>query len=255
MGLSVVVLTRNSARHLRECLESVRWAEEILVLDDASQDATLAIAREYGACIHAQPRAAVEAHLGNFDVARNLGFALATQEWILALDSDEVVPPALRDEIAAVVASDERAAFLVPRLNLFWGRPARLLGADHQLRLFRKGEARYEGCHLDQRAVVRGPTACLESGLIHRQADSLGELLAKLRERTTQRARALDAESAPAERPAPLFYHTFRYYCREHGAARDGWRGILLAAVYALYPALAHAKLRRLRRGGAGREV
>ncbi|MBP1684714.1 MAG: glycosyl transferase family 2 [Deltaproteobacteria bacterium] len=247
MSVSVVVLTNNSAAHLRAALESVRWADEIIAIDGGSSDATLAILAEHAAVIHQQPRDLIDQHMGNFDVARNVGFAAARNRWILVLDSDEVVGPALRDEMFAAVTAARDVAYLIPRTNLFWGRPARLLGRDFQLRLFPKGQARYEGRYLDARPTVSCPVECLTQPLLHYQADSLAQLFSKLHRRTSQRARVLYADpAAPRESPVPLFYYMFRYYYRHQQASEDGLLGLLLSVVYALYPSLAQIKLRWL---------
>jgi len=248
MGVSVVLLTYNGERRLRECLESVTWADELVALDGGSTDNTRRILAAFTPVIHTQPLDLIRAHGGNFDVARNAGFALARHDWILVIDADEVVPAELRAEIEATVRADQRLAYFIPRTNLFWGRPARLLGADYQLRLFPKGCARYEGPYLDARPVVSCPVAQLTHPLRHYQAESIVHLLAKLHTRTSQRARVALADPAAIDTSASrIFYYTFRYYYREQGAAADGLLGVLLSTVYAAYPALTQLKLRRLR--------
>jgi glycosyltransferase involved in cell wall biosynthesis len=245
MGVSVVLLTDNCERHLRACLESVRWADELVVLDGGSTDATRRILAEYTPVVHPQPADLIRAHRGNFDVARNVGFSLARHEWILVVDSDEEVSPALGAEIRAAIAAGPKRAYAVPRINLFWGHPSRLLGRDFQLRLFPRGTARYDGSHLDARPTVSCPVAHLEHPLVHHQSDSLARLLGKLHTRTSQRARVL-VDDPPAERQPVIrhFYYTFRYYYREQGAAEDGALGVLLSLVYAAYPSLTELKRR-----------
>jgi hypothetical protein len=248
MGVSVVLLTYNCARRLRECLESVTWADELVALDGGSTDSTRRLLAEYTPVIHAQPLDVIRAHGGNFDVARNAGFGLARHDWILVIDADEVVPAALRTEIRAAVQANQRVAYFIPRTNLFWGRPARLLGADYQLRLFPKGCAHYEGSYLDARPVVSCPVAHLTQPLRHYQAESIVQLLAKLHTRTSQRARVALTDPATIDTSAwSIFYHTFRYYYRQQDAAADGLLGAGLSTVYAAYPALTQLKLRRLR--------
>jgi len=250
MGLSVVMLTYNCERHLRECLESVRWADELVVLDGGSTDATRQILAGYTPVIREQPSDLICLHRGNFDVARNVGFTLAGNEWVLVVDSDEVVSAALREEICAVVAANREVAYLIPRTNLFWGRPTRLLGRDFQLRLFPRGHARYEGCYLDARPTVSCPVEQLSKPLLHYQTDSAVQLFIKLHRRTSQRARALLADP-PAVREPVLrqFYYMFRYYYRQQGAAQDGALGLFLSLVYAAYPSLTEIKLRALEVG------
>ena len=246
VGVSVVLLTLNSARHLRACLDGLTWAEEIVALDGGSTDDTLAILAASPARVYPQPLDLIRAHRGNFDVARNAGFALATQPWVLVVDADEVVSPALRDEIQGVVAGPPNVAYDIPRVNLFLGRPSRILGDDLQLRLFPTGAARYEGMHLDARPSVSCPVARLREPLVHHQGDSLRQLLTKLRSRATQRAQVLiDDPRAEHRNAVSEFYWHFRYYYREQGRL-EGLRGIGLSALYAAYPALTQATARRL---------
>lgn len=246
MGVSVVLLTKNAEGHLRRCLESVRWADEIVALDGGSTDGTREILSAFGCRVFEQPADVVRRHHGNFDVARNRGFDLAREDWALVVDADEIVTDTLRDEILAVTRHGARKAYAIPRRNRIAGRFSRVLGDDHQLRLFPRGQARYEGSFLDARVAVSCPIENLTQPLVHLQPDSWRALLRKLDERTTQRARALAEKGTSRAEPAlPLFYHTFRYYCREHDAAAEGVRGVLLAALYAAYPAVTEAKLRR----------
>ncbi len=247
MGVSVVILTYNCQSTLGSCLESVKWAEEIIALDGGSTDDTQRILADYGASVHPQPLDLIEAHIGNFNVARNAGFELAREDWILVVDADEEVSPALHEEILRTVAGSPEVAYLIPRTNLFWGQPTRVLAADFQLRLYPKGAAHYEGSEVDAKPVVSCPVEELTQPLVHHQGDSLRALLGKLHERTSQRARALHANPAvKREGAASLFYWHFRYYYRELGADNEGRLGIFLSGLFAAYPALTQCKLRWL---------
>jgi hypothetical protein len=248
VGVSVVLLTLNAARHLKACLDSLTWADEIIALDGGSTDDTLAMLSEVPVRIYPQPFDMIRAHGGNFDVARNLGFSLATQPWTLVVDADEVVSPSLRDEILQVSRCPASVAYEIPRVNLFWGRPSRILGDDLQLRLFPKGAAHYEGLQLDARPRVSCPVQRLCEPLVHHQADTLTQLLRKLHSRTAQRARVMLDDPSTVPRSAILeFYWHFRYYYRTQGR-REGLQGLGLAAYYAAYPALTQVAARRLAR-------
>lgn len=248
MGVSVVLLTLNAARHLRACLDSLAWADEIIALDGGSTDDTITMLSEVPVRIYPQPVDVIRAHGGNFDVARNLGFSLATQPWILVVDADEVVSPSLRDEILQVTVYPASVAYDIPRVNLFWGRPSRILGDDLQRRLFPKGAAQYEGLHLDARPTVSCPVQRLREPLVHHQADTLTQLRMKLQSRTAQRARVMLDDPSTVHRSAVLeFYWHFRYYYRT-GGWREGLQGLGLSAYYAAYPALTQVAARRLAR-------
>lgn len=248
--VTVVVLTREPCRDLEECLSSVAWAGEVMAVDAGSGESTREILRRHGARIVPQDQTLVRAHGGNFDIARNPAFELAGRRWILVLDADEVVTPGLRDEITAVTAGAEPFAYEIPRRNLYWGRPSRVLGRDHQLRLFPRGSARYAGTQLDRPPEVDLPIRKLSAEIIHRQRD----LLRKLRERTDQRARrAVSAGVVPRDGSLSLFWHHLRWYTIRQQAWRDGPHGLALAALYAAYPALEAAKARRIARAGGRR--
>lgn len=252
MKISVVLLTLDSESTLEECLDGLRFADEVIALDGGSRDRTLEILRARRVTVRPQPAELVAAHRGNFDVARNAGLDVAQHPWTLVVDSDEVVSPELAREIGDVTRHEARLAYSIPRTNLFWNRASRVLGDDRQLRLFPTGEARYEGDYLDARPRVACPTGELRTPLIHRQCDGLGPLLRRLWVRTSQRARVMHEDpGAPREPAFSLGFHTFRHYYRELGASREGWLGAFLSALYAGYPTLTQLKLRWLdRRAG-----
>lgn len=240
--VSVVMLTRDSGPRLRESLESVRWAREVIALDAGSRDGTSELLGAYGALVLPQDRDLVRAHEGNFDVARNAGLERARGRWVLVLDTDEIVTAGLRDEIQTVTARPARVAYEIPRVNLYWGRPSRVLGEDRQLRLFPRGAAHYGGTQLDQPAEVDCPVERLTEPLHHHQR----HLLRTLRERTDQRAqRAVRRGEVTDDSGASLFWHHLRWYTFHQEVWREGPRGLALAALYAAYPALAAIKARR----------
>ena len=237
------MLTRRPGPELRASLDSIGWAREIIALDDGSDDDTLALLRDHGAVVMQQDHDLIRAHEGNFDVARNPGFDRAVGSWILVLDSDEIVTAALRDEIRQVITISERVAYEVPRANLYWGRPSRVLGEDRQLRLFPRGAGRYRGTQLDQRPEVNCAVQTLSAPLLHRQQ----HLLRKLRTRTDQRARRAARRNGTVDASGlSLFWHHLRWYAIAQQSWREGPRGIALAAIYAAYPALEAIKVRRL---------
>ena len=142
MSLSAIVITRNEEAMIRRCLESVRWADEIVVMDSGSTDATLEICRELGARVH------VTADWPGPGPQRNRAIDAASGDWVLALDADEWVTAELRREIEEVMrAPDAAVAFAIPRLSSYCGRYMRHGGwwPDYVARLFRRGKARFAG--------------------------------------------------------------------------------------------------------------
>src|SRR6266567_1705870 len=133
--LSIAIVALNEEANLGRVLESVRWADEIIVVDSGSTDRTCDIAREYGA------RVVIEPWRG-YTAQKNYALELCTKDWILSLDADEKVSPELAEEIRGVLAG--RSSFdgyAMPRKNLFLGRWMRHGGfyPDPKLRLFRNG--------------------------------------------------------------------------------------------------------------------
>ena len=165
MTLSVVVITRNEAANLRACLESVSFADEIVVLDSGSTDDTTAIARDCGA------RVSETADWPGFGPQKNRALALATGDWVLSLDADERVTPQLAAQIQAAMASGAAAAFEMPRLTRFCGQWIHHCGwtPDHVLRLFRRDQARFSDDLVHERVLAELGTACrrLTSPLLH----------------------------------------------------------------------------------------
>ena len=136
--LSVAMIAMNEEANLPRTLESVRWADEIVIVDSGSKDRTLEIAHSFGAKTHYHV-------FGGHGEQKNVALDLCAGDWCLLLDADEVLTPGLQAEIQQLL-SDEPAlgAYWIPRLNLYFGRWIRHGGfyPDHKLRLFRRGAAR-----------------------------------------------------------------------------------------------------------------
>ena len=177
MKLSVVVITKNEEAVIGRCLESVSWADERIVVDSGSTDRTLEICRGLGAQVHVTP------DWPGPGPQRNRAIDLSSGEWILALDADEWVPAALRDEIAALLRSTPDAvAYRIPRLSSYCGRYLRHGGwwPDRVSRLFRRGAARYGGGIVHDHLVVEGRLGRLREHLLHEAFTDLDEVLSKL---------------------------------------------------------------------------
>lgn len=164
-SVSVVILAKNEERNLRVCLESVGWVREIFVLDSFSDDATVDIAREFRAEV-------VSRKFDDFASHRNWAFdnIPLRSEWILMVDADELVSDKLAEEIGTLLKSTPKLnGYYVARKNMFAGKWIRHGGwyPDWQLRLTRKGKARYESRIVHEHVVLEGPAGYLENPLIH----------------------------------------------------------------------------------------
>ena len=153
--VSVTIIAWNEEDRLKACLESVGWADEIIVIDAESTDKTVQVAREFTDKIWVRP-------WPGFAAQKNFALEQAGGEWILSLDADERVTPELRSRIDAIVRTGGPAdGYSIPRRNLFWGAWVRHGGLypDYQLRLFRRGAGRF----VDS-AVHESPASSIESG-------------------------------------------------------------------------------------------
>jgi glycosyltransferase involved in cell wall biosynthesis len=174
--LSVIVPTFNEEATLRDCLDSVRFADEILVVDSYSSDATLSIAREHGARV-LQHEYVYSARQKNWAIPQ------AAHEWVLLVDSDERVTSELREEILALLASGPRHdGYWVQRANHFLGRRMRRCGwgTDKVIRLFRRDVARYQDREVHAEIDLPGPLPVLRHPLEHHSFRSFGQYWRKL---------------------------------------------------------------------------
>jgi glycosyltransferase involved in cell wall biosynthesis len=165
MSLSVIIITKNEEANLQACLDSVRFADQWVVVDSASTDNTRAIASAFGAEVtqtHTWP---------GFGAQKNLALGLATQDWVLSIDADERVTPELAAEIVQAMQRPEAQAFEIPRLTQFCGQWIHHCGwtPDHVLRLFRRGQAGFSEDLVHERVVLKAgtPVSRLQSRLLH----------------------------------------------------------------------------------------
>ena len=169
--VSVAIVAHNEAENLARTLSSVRWANEVVIIDSGSTDGTLEIAREFGACIYQE---AWKGYGGQVNSALDK----CVHPWILNLDADEVVTPELASEIQSILSGDPKfSGYTVPRLNLIFGRWMRHGGLypDRKLRLFRRGFARLrEDTEPHATPKPAGPVGHLTGGdLLHFQYPTL----------------------------------------------------------------------------------
>lgn len=227
-GVSVVIIARDEEGSIGEALDSVKWADEVVVVDSGSNDRTVEIARARGA------RVLVTSDWPGFGAQKNRALDQATRDWVLSIDADERVTPELRDEIAAVVAANgPHDAYEVPRLSSYCGRFMRHGGwwPDRVTRLFRRGRARFSDDLVHERVVVTGSTGRLASHLLHHAYGDLEEVLRKVDRYSTAGAlmRHEKGERGSVTRAvAHGAWAFFRTYVLRAGFL-DGRRGFMLA--------------------------
>ncbi|MDD5028438.1 MAG: glycosyltransferase family 2 protein [Rhodoferax sp.] len=191
MQLSVIIITRNEAANIADCLKSVDFADEVIVLDNASNDNTAEIARSLGAKVH------LSADWPGFGPQKNRVLALATGDWVLSIDADERVTPALRAEILEVIARpDALNCYALPRSSWFCGKFIRHSGwaPDYVDRLFRRGTARFSEDMVHEKLLHDEHTTALLYPLLHYSHRSFSDVLIKI-----DRYSAASAEQAFAK--------------------------------------------------------
>jgi len=245
--LSVFIIALNQEANIGPCLESVRFADEIVVVDTGSSDGTVELARTYTDRV-------LNASWQGFGRTKNYALDQARGEWVFSLDTDERVPEALRDEILAVVAADGPLnGYRVPRKNYFCGRWIKRLGwyPDYTLRLFRRGQGRFRDREVHEEVVVGGPVGVLQTPLEHYSYRSVGEYVSRM----DRYARLAAQELAKAgRRPSPgeLVYRPFFSFLHLYFIRRgflEGAPGYALAVLMSMYKFLKYYYLRELVQG------
>ncbi|MCC6187869.1 MAG: glycosyltransferase family 2 protein [Anaerolineales bacterium] len=244
-ALTAVVLTRNEAQHLPDCLTSLAWAADVLVFDSFSTDKTVALAEAAGARV--QQRA-----FDDYAGQRQAALEACQSEWVLFVDADERVTPALAAEIELARAGPE-PAWWIPRHNYIFGRLTLHAGwyPDYQLRLLRRALARYDPARpVHELALLDSDLAPgrLQAPLIHLNYETIAEFVTKQRYYARHDASRLLAEGHRA-RPHNFILQPWRQFVWRWitlGGWRAGWHGLRLSALMAYFEWQKYAQLRRL---------
>jgi glycosyltransferase involved in cell wall biosynthesis len=244
--VSVTIITLNEADHIAAAIGSAGWADEILVVDSGSTDATLDIARAKGA------RVLCRDWSGYVD-QKNFAAEQATNDWIFSLDADERIPPALAAEIRSVVAGEpSRRGYRVPRVGYHLGRWVRTTDfyPDYQTRLYDRRAARWRGKYVHESVAVDGPVGQLRHELEHYSYRDLRDHLDRINCYSTLAARQMHE----AGRRANVFHlvvHPPAAFLRNYllrGGILDGTAGLAISAMNSYSVFLKFAKLWELQR-------
>ena len=239
--LSVTIITRNEAADIGDALASIAWADEIIVVDSESTDATVAIAQRH------THRVVVREWPGYVD-QKNYAASIASHDWILSLDADERVTPQLATEIKATLAgTPSDAAYRIPRVTWHFGRWIRSTDwyPDYQLRLYDRRSARWTGRYVHEAVTVGGTVGRLHGELQHFAYRDIAEHLETVDRYTTAAARQM-AESGRHAGLLQLAGHPPLAFLRNYiarGGFRDGAAGFVISAMNAYYVFLKFAKL------------
>lgn len=228
MLLSVIVITHNEQANIGDCLKSLDFADEIVVVDSASTDHTVEIARTFGAQVH------VTEDWPGFGPQKNRALALAKGQWVLSLDADERVNDALRADIMAAIACDTGPdVYRMPRRSRYCGQFMQHSGwsPDYVVRLFRRGSAKFSNDLVHEKLMVQGKVGDLKAPLLHLSFPDFESVLDKANRYSTAGAQAMYLKG----RNASLFgaighglWAFFRTYVIRRGFL-DGQLGLALA--------------------------
>ena len=238
--ISAVVLAKDEEKNLPQCLESIKWCNEIVVIDDNSTDKTPEIAKKYGAKVFT--------HLLNNNFAQQHNFALrqAKSEWVLFVDADEVVSPELKKEIQEETKTNQYDGFYFKRQDFFGGRALKH-GETANVRLLRLGR---RGKGEWQREVhevwdIKGNINKLKNPLLHYPHQTLDDFIDHVNFHSTLHAEALKKEGVKPSLWRIIFYPKAKFiqnYIFRLGFL-DGTQGIIVALMMSFHSFLARAKL------------
>jgi len=227
ISLSVIVITKNEAHNIEECLRSVYFADQIVVLDSGSTDETVQLAAKLGAEV------SVNSHWQGFGVQKNRALALANAQWVLSIDADERLSVELQSEIQKILENPLADAYCFPRLSSFCGQYIRHSGwyPDHVTRLFRRDAARFSDDIIHEKLLVTGQVRQLRSRLLHESFQNLETVLDKIDRYSTAGAQSLLSKHKTSSFPKALghgLWAFIRTYFFQLGFL-DGWMGLALA--------------------------
>jgi glycosyltransferase involved in cell wall biosynthesis len=240
--ISACIVALNEENNIRDCLESVKWADEIVVMDALSSDRTVAICREYTDKVFQRP-------WPGYIAQKNNAISAATHDWVLCLDADERVSQELRDEITGEF--DEQGArwdgFIFPRKTFYLGAWIKHGGwyPDYKLRLFRKSKGRWSGVEPHDRVELNGRTKTLLSPLVHNTYRDIAHHLSFVNRYTDVSAEQKHHGGTRFPllhmlvNPAAKFIKAFVI----RGGFLDGTRGFVVAVTSSFYVFLKYAKL------------
>jgi glycosyltransferase involved in cell wall biosynthesis len=228
--ISAVIITKNEAANIAECLDGVAFCDEIIVVDSGSSDDTVALAKAKGARV-------VHHDFEGFGPQFNYAASLATGDWLLSVDADERVGPALAAEIKIAVTRGDADGYELPRLSSFCGREIRHSGwyPDYVLRLWKRGQARWNDALVHPHPTCDGPVARLNEHLIHYSVRRLEDSLSRIDRYSTAGAQMLVSSGRRvwfASGVAHGAWAFFRAYVLRAGFL-DGPEGFLLAVATA----------------------
>lgn len=238
--LSIIIITKNEAHDIRATLESIKWADEIVVLDSGSTDNTVAICREYTAKVY-------ETDWPGFGPQKNRALNYAAGDWVLSIDADERVSPELKQEIQQALINTHYDGFYIPRKSTYCGKLINY-GAwskDKKLLLFKRTHGKFTDDVVHERLIVTGKIGKLIHALYHDTYQDLSEMLEKMNSYSSYSAQQRSEKNKPGGLfPAithGLWAFIYSYFLKL--GLLDGKEGFMLAFSNAEYTYYRYLKL------------
>ena len=228
--LSAIVIVKNEAGNIADCLDALAFCDERIVVDSGSTDDTVRLAEAKGARVVAHP-------WEGFGAQKGFALSLASGDWVLSVDADERVSPALAAQIRTAIESDRVNGYELPRQSSFCGRPMRHSGwyPDYVLRLFRRDKAYFSKDLVHERVVCDGPVARLSEPLIHYPVLRLEDALSRMDRYSTASAEMIVGSGRRVSFASGITHGLWTfirtYFLR--GGFLDGREGFLLAVANA----------------------
>ena len=249
--VSVLIHTLNEEKNIRNCLETVKWADEIIIVDMYSEDRTVEIAREYTDKIFSFER------LGYADPARQFSLKKASNNWILSVDADELVPKKLRDKIFSIMNADAADVVYVPHNNYFFGDLVRYVGwgasQDFHARFFKKDFLTYTNDIHDFIKIKDGAREYKienpEEGFIHFNYIDVEHFIEKMNRYTTIEAKRLfdSGETINSKQLLRRVLGEFKFRYMDLKGYKEGFKGFSLSMLMAMYRLVSYVKLSLMR--------
>ena len=242
--VSVVIIAKNEESCLAQCLGSVAWADEVIVVDDESADQTVEIAQKY-------TNRVLHRKMDNEGRHRNWAYAQARNRWVLSLDADEAVTDELKAQIAQAIQSDAHAAYSIPLRNFIGGYWVRYGGwyPASKVRLFQKDKFKYEEVEVHPRVFMEGPCGHLTGDIIHKSYVDLEQFVHSVNRQTTLEARKWIHTGRRMSFGRALWRAVDRFprrYIRKK-AYKDGMYGFAIAFFDSVYQILSYLKYLELK--------
>ncbi len=249
MGISAVVVTYNEEKNITRCLNSLSFADEIIVVDSGSADKTTSLARKFTQKVFFKK-------FEGFSSVKNFGISKAKNKWVLSVDADEVITPGLRKAVSEKVNGGDKDGYYIKRDTFFLGKIIRHCGwgRDYQLRLFKKTKGKFDGAVVHEGVKVAGKTGRIEAPMLHYSYPDTEIYFIKMNRYTTLQAKQGRRKFllprmilAPAARFIKMYFLKLGFL--------DGKKGFILCCYSAVSDFVKYSKMMMNKRGTKNKTV